>query len=47
MTLREVLKKYGEKKAVMSVSPRSMPGPFYQPKLPVKVEALIKQSTMK
>jgi len=41
MKIKEVLRNYGEKKAVQSVDLRSWPRMAYQPKLPAKVQKKI------
>jgi len=47
MDLRKVLKNYGEKKAVASVSPRSIPFAWHQPKPPAKIMELVPVITTK
>jgi len=41
MTIKDVLRKVGEKNAVQSIEPRCWPLVIFQPKPPKKIQALI------
>jgi len=45
MKIKELLRKYGEKKAVQTIDPRSYPRVTYQPKPPAKIQALISKES--
>ena len=43
MKIKDMLIKFGERKAFQSISPRSFPQAAYQPKLPTKIQMIAKK----
>ena len=44
MKIKDVLRSFGEKKAVQSIAPRCFPNIIFQPKPPAKIKALINKA---